>query len=582
MANAFDRWRLKVLGVEHPESEVKEIELDTDESNDYRVVIKQIEDMQQTEQAMKGLGGKETAYSQPLLGSMSVNPGFKVKPNTKGAHDLHAVLKRYGSNIILNSIINTRANQVSLFCQPARYSEKGLGFQVRLKDVNLKPNRVQRAQITRIENFILNTGRDVNVDRDSFVTFTKKFVRDTYMFDQINFEKVFDRDGNFLRFVAKDPSTIFYATNSDGKIPTTGQRYVQVIDNKIVATFNSKEMAFAVRNPRSDIYAAGYGYPELEIALKHFIAHENTETFNDRFFSHGGTTRGILQIKASATQSQHALDMFKREWKNSLSGINGSWQIPVVSAEDVKFVNMTPSARDMEFEKWLNYLINVISSLYGIDPAEINFPNNGGATGSKGGSLNEGNSAEKTQASQNKGLLPLLKFIEDTINKYVVNEFGDQYLFQFVGGDISTELEKIKVLGEKGKIAMTVNEIRKELGLPGDVIGGDIPLNGVVVQRIGQVMQQEQFEYQKQQDNLNRLVEQTGGNLDPTTPVSQSGSGPSFQDKQQGLAGNADNVDGRGTANNLVGKDGQVKGKENTNSAKQGGKEEKPDKWKKE
>lgn len=140
--------------------------------------------------------------------------------------------------------------------------------------------------------------------------------------------------------------------------------------------------------------------------MKQFIAHENTEVFNDRFFSHGGTTRGILHVKTGQQQSQQALDIFRREWRSSLAGINGSWQIPVVSAEDVKFVNMTPSANDMQFEKWLNYLINVISALYGIDPAEINFPNNGGATGSKGGSLNEGNSKEKMQAFRIKGYNP--------------------------------------------------------------------------------------------------------------------------------------------------------------------------------
>src|SRR5699024_2362426 len=114
---------------------------------------------------------------------------------------------------------------------------------------------------------------------------------------QVNFEKVFDNNQKFVRFVVKDPSTIFFATDRDGKLIKNGYKYVQVIDQQVVAKFTSREMAFAVRNPRSDIQAAGYGYSELEIALKHFIAHENTETFNDRFFSHGGTTRGILQIK---------------------------------------------------------------------------------------------------------------------------------------------------------------------------------------------------------------------------------------------------------------------------------------------
>nr|WNM56074.1 portal protein [Staphylococcus phage S-CoN_Ph38] len=132
-------------------------------------------------------------------------------------------------------------------------------------------------------------------------------------------------------------------------------------------------MIMGIRRPRTDIYSSGYGLSELEIALKQVIAHENTESFNDRFFSHGGTTRGVLLIKHEQQQSQYALENFKREWKSSLSGINGSWQIPVVSADDVKFVNMTPTANDMQFEKWLNYLINVICSVYEIDPSGLTF-----------------------------------------------------------------------------------------------------------------------------------------------------------------------------------------------------------------
>lgn len=551
---------MKMLGVA-PSTNQKEITIDEDEM--YNIAIKTIQDAT-GENTSKAMNNKELAYSEPILGNMSANPDFKSKPYMGGGN-LHQVLKSYSNNIILNSIINTRSNQASMFCRPSRYSEKGVGFQVRLKDLGDEPNRNQQAMIKRIEKFILNTGEGVDVDRDSFTTFVKKLIRDTYRYDQVNFEKVFDQNGKFIRFVIKDPSTIFFATDSEGKLIKNGHRYVQVLDNKVVAKFTSREMAFSVRNPRSDIEAAGYGYSELEVAMRHFIAHENTEVFNDRFFSHGGTTRGILQIKADETQSQHALDMFKREWKNTLSGINGSWQIPVVSAEDVKFVNMTPTARDMEFEKWLNYLINVISSVYGIDPAEINFPNNGGATGSKGASLNEGNSAQKMQASQNKGLLPLLEFISDTINKHIITEFGDDYVFQFVGGDVSTELQKIEILKQKAEIGMTVNELREELGLAGEVVGGDVPLSGVIVQRIGQLMQQDQFEYSKQQDRISRLMEQTS-NVQAPSPE----GGLPFQDVQQGINGDADTVNGKETTGR-VGKDGQSKDLENTNSAKQGG-----------
>lgn len=568
LANRFERFRMRMMGLENEDKIIKEIPINDHES--YSIALKAVQDVSNNRnedpEVSKAMDGKELAYSEPLLGYMNTNPDYKERPYRGHGRELHEVLKAYSDNIILNAIINTRANQVATYCEPSRFSEKGIGFQVRLKNINASPTKKQKEEMEKIEEFILNTGTTKDVGRSNFTRFAKAVVRDTYRYDQVNFEKIFKKGSEKLeRFVIKDPSTIFKATDSEGKLIKDGYKYVQVLDNKIVAKFTDREMAFAIRNPRSDIEIAGYGYPELEIALRHFMAHENTERFNDRFFSHGGTTRGILQIKTDANQSQHALDMFKREWKNSLRGVNGSWQIPVVSAEDVKFVNMTPSARDMEFEKWLNYLINVITSLYQIDPAEINFPNNGGATGSKGASLNEGNSAQKLQASQNKGLMPLLKFIADTINEFVVAEFGEDYIFQFVGGDLTAELEKITILSEKVKIGMTVDEVREELGLPGKVIGGDVPLSGALIQRIGQLQQFEQMEHSKTQERLQRLIEYTGG-----PPEDNKSDGVTFQDMQQGLAGNSDSVDGKGTFSR-VGKDGQSKDAENTNSMAQGG-----------
>ena len=112
---------------------------------------------------------------------------------------------------------------------------------------------------------------------------------------------------------------------------------------------------------------------------------------------------------------------------------------------------------------------------------------------------------------------------------------------------------------------MTVNEMREEIGLPGEVLGGDIPLNGVMVQRIGQLMQEEQYVYSRQQDNINRYMEASLTNQDNSI---------TFQEYQQGLAGNSPSVDGKDTTGD-VGKDGQIASSENTNNMGQGGKDEK-------
>lgn len=501
----------------------------------------------------KSLNGDQKAYAEPFLTVMDSNPDFRDKSSyTKSEHNLHEVLKKFGNNPILNAIIMTRQNQVSMYCQPARHSEKGLGFEVRMKDYTEEPGRKEKEQIKRIEDFLLNTGKSKDIDRDTFQNFCKKIVRDTYIYDQVNFEKVFNKKTNTIdKFIAVDPSTIFYATNEDGEIIKGGQRFVQVMDKRAVTGFTSREMAMGIRNPRTDLNSSGYGLSEVEIAMKEFIAYNNTESFNDRFFSHGGTTRGVLQIKTGAQQSQRALQNFKREWKSSLSGINGSWQIPVISAEDVKFVNMTPTANDMQFEKWLNFLINIIASLYGIDPAEIGFPNRGGATGGKGGStLNEADPQKKLQQSQNKGLQPLLRFLEDLINKHIVSEFGDKYLFQFVGGDTKSEEDKLNILQTEVQTFKTVNEARKERGLK-PIEGGDVILKAEYIQGIGQDMNREQFEYSKQKERTqmanNLLTDDNEENKDSNTDIDPS---------KQALDGTDDDVNGKPDE---VGKDGQPK-----------------------
>lgn len=485
------------------------------------------------------------AYEEPLMANMSMNPDYKEAPSISGIHNLLDTLKRWSrKNIILNAIINTRINQVSLYCTPARYSDKGIGYEIRHRDPLETPTSHDKQKFLRIEKFIEHTGKDTkDFSRDNFRTFVKKIIRDRLTYDKINFELVYDDNGELDNFKAVDASTIYVAVDEEGREPKEkdAYKYVQMLDKTKVAEFKANEMAWEVHNPRTDITVGRYGYPELEIAINHLQYHENTEIFNARYFSQGGTTRGLLHIKTGQEQSQQALSSFRREWTSMFSGINGAWKIPVVTAEDVKFVNMTQSSKDMEFEKWLNYLINVITSIFQIDPSEINFPNRGGATGSSGNSLNEGNQEEKHRSSKDKGLEPLLKFIEDSVNKYIVSQFGDKYVFSFVGGDTQTEAEIIDMLAEKAKIGYTINDVRDELGKD-PVDGGDVVLAGVHVQRLGQLIQQEQIEQERQQ------------------------SMQQFVARQTGYAGDQDNVTGKDTYNQQVGKDGQQKEAENTNS----------------
>ncbi|AHZ10663.1 portal protein [Bacillus phage Megatron] len=529
--------------------------LNPEDMGEFSVMINGLEQEVVSKSGDKKDIGRTKGYEEPYLTSMTVNPDYKEAPSRDGDYRLLDTLKLWSrKNIIVNAIINTRVNQVSMFCTPSRYSTKGVGYEVRLKDPLKNPSKAEEAKIKEIETFLEYTGVDNgDLTRDTFRTFIKKITRDRLIYDKVNFELIYNKEKQLARFAARDASTIYTAVDSNGKLPKgkDAYKYVQIIDSQKVASFKSNEMAWEVHNPRTDITVGRYGYSELEICLQHLQYHENTELFNARYFAQGGTTRGLLHIKTGQEQSRSALQSFRREWQSMFSGVNGAWKIPVVSAEDVNFINMTQSSKDMEFERWLNYLINVMCSIFAIDPSEINFPNRGGATGSSGSSLNETSAKEKNRISRDKGLEPLLKFIEDTINKYIIKQFGDEYLFQFVGGDAATEKEALELLELRTQVGLTFNEARAILGY-GAIEGGDVINSPYHVQSKGQIMQEKMIAQQQAAEG-------------------QSDDKQMSEMKQQGMNGKSDAVNGN------AGKpkqDGQVKGVKSGTAMKQGGKSE--------
>lgn len=510
-----------------------------DNDNQFGLIKKSMED----KDIKKGFNNRDIAFSEPVLSDFplsSINPEYRSKPSGYGVDDIYQVLRRVSNNPIFQAILNVRSGQVGMFTRPINKSTNGTGYQVVLAN-HAKPTDFQQQMITKAEHFIQYMGVDdpSNINykpRDNFEQFCNKIVRDTFTFDQVNAEKTFDRNGNLHHIKAVDPATIYKKVdkNTHKIIPNV---YVQVAQNQIVHQFTNEDMIFAVRRPRTDIWSSGYGQSELEVAMREFQAEQNTEIFNDRFFSHGGSVQGILNIKSSADSagagiSQRQLDSFRRMWTRRVTGLTGSWQIPVTTAEDVQYINMTPNARDIQFEKWMNFLINVCSSVFNIDSAEIGFPNQSGATGSKSRTMNEGDPKAKLQASMNRGLSPLLRFIENIINDEIITPyFGNTYAFQFIGEDISGEEDRADLITKQVQSYRTPNEIRNEHDLP-PVKGGDIILNNFALNRIGQQNQEKAMERDWLMQKLQLLSN--------TTPASDNKQ-VSFQDVQSGLNGKTAN-----------------------------------------
>jgi hypothetical protein len=255
------------------------------------------------------------------------------------------LLKKVSKNSIISSVIITRVNQIAAFSMPARLSElsssNSLGFRVIHKTKH--PKKWTKADINRaeeIEKFVYNGGATPKIDRkqgvkrDNFNLFLRKIVRDSLTYDQAAFEKVFGRGQKLLEIWPVDAATVRLASKNN-----LDAAYVQVINGHPYVNFNFDEMAFFVRNPRTDIYAKGYGYSEIEQLIKTITSHLNAENFNQKAFSQGTNIQGILNIKGDVDPD--TMKEFRVQFKRMTSGMASAHTTPVLQAsEGVELLNV--------------------------------------------------------------------------------------------------------------------------------------------------------------------------------------------------------------------------------------------------
>jgi hypothetical protein len=383
---------------------------------------------------------------------------------------------------LIAAIIQTRINQIAEFAKPSQ-DGSDIGFQIRLKDRNEVPNETDLETIQDMYEFILSCG-DNRIDfESSFESFLRMLVRDSLIFDQGCFEVIRSRNGQVAAFMNVDSSTIrrskMTASEKEaGKRDPDGVHYVQVYANKVKAQFNTRDLCFGIRRPRSDIHFRGYGFPELEECIGVMTNLLNAEVYNASNFTNGISVSGIVAVKTK--MNPQLFRAFRREFYAMLSGSHNAKRTPLIQLdpdgnEDLKALNLSQSNAEMEFEKWINYNIRQLCAIFQIDPMEVGF--NFGEVGVKS-SLNQQDPSSKVLMSKEKGLRPLLRAVESWLNKYVIRELDDRFELVFTGMDVTPAEKQLEMDIKKVASFMTVNELRAMYDME-PLDGGDVILNQV-------------------------------------------------------------------------------------------------------
>ena len=366
-----------------------------------------------------------------------------------------------GDIFIIRSVVNTRVEQVQNFLHFSLDEQKE-GFTIRKKksrfeDKTTEPSKEEQRKIEYIIDFLERGGINEKWDKfDTFQDFGRKIVFDTLTLDQLAFEIVRDRSWNLNKFRAVDASLIRLLDSADPKMREEWEkyrfkgylpRYCMVFNDMILQNPTTKEhvifypweLGYGIRNKSTNIYKNGYGTSELETLVEIITWILWGMQYNGSFFSKGSQPKGFINVKNNNIDNT-TLNEFRQAWTQTMRGVSNSHRVPIINGIDLEWIDLQKNNRDMEFNDWLKFLLIITCSVYRIDPTELGFQFKDQAQ-----IFGQDGQRERLNHSRDKGLKPLLIFLQNIINHYLIDEIDSDFEFAFTGIEIEDEEKQVEL-----------------------------------------------------------------------------------------------------------------------------------------
>lgn len=384
--------------------------------------------------------------------------GYKVPRGVLGFD----TLRRMGDIFIVRSVVNTRVEQVQNFLHFS-VDEQKEGFTIRKKrsrfeDKSTELSTDDKKKIEYIVDFLEKGGYNEKWDSfDTFQDFGRKIVFDSLTLDQLSFEIVRNRGWELSKYRAIDASLVRLLDSTDPKLAAEFEkyryrgylpRYCQVWNGMIAQNpvteehivFYPWELGYGVRNKSTSVYRNGYGVSELETLVNVITWILYGFEYNGNFFSKGSQPKGFINVK-NQNISPTTLQEFRQAWTQTMVGVSNSHRTPIMQGIDLEWIDLQKNNRDMEFNEWIRFLIIMLCSVYRIDPSELgfNFKETNQVFGQDG-------QKQRLEHSREKGLKPLLIFLQNIFNHYLISEmFDGEFELAFTGIEVEDEQKQVEL-----------------------------------------------------------------------------------------------------------------------------------------
>ena len=248
-----------------------------------------------------------------------------------------AILKKLADEHFLPKvIIQQRVADIMRYAEPSTQPWKP-GWKIEMREGMDHPTAEDKKDMAAATSFLINCCGIPNVgarQRDelqltSFRDYLSAITRDSFRFDWIATWTDMSLGDEVRAFKALPASQI---RNTVGNHGYRGDKTIFAVGvddaNKVTHTFTRKQLSVGRRNARTDADAAGYGYSELEMAVRLVQGFTNAFEFNVSLFDKNATPNGILTTTGNWNSKQ--LDVLSRMWANLKRGTSKTWALPVI------------------------------------------------------------------------------------------------------------------------------------------------------------------------------------------------------------------------------------------------------------
>lgn len=379
--------------------------------------------------------------------------------------------------VVISSIQNVRCMQLRPFSFQS-YNDDDVGIRCKLKDKNAIPTKEDKIIMAEIEEFFLNCGYTdfpgSDEREDNLNDVLEMSTRELLTIDQLAISLRRNKKGKLIDFWILDGATIKRVFPNKGYMGDKKIKYVQEIKGRIVETFTKDDIIFYYMNRRADILTRGYGYSYIEMCIDIITAWLFGMAYNKEFFNTSSMPKGFIAFSGDKVD-QSSLEELQRQWISMFRGIKGMWRTPFLQY-DAKWVPISQSNKDMEYNQYLQILSAWICAVHGIDAMELGMRMN-----YSGSVLNE-NQEVRLAYSKDRGLKDLLFTHQTWLNRIIafVPEWRD-YKIVFTGTEVRDKMAELEVDEKQTQVFMTINEKRREKDMS-EIKGGDIIANPTFIQ----------------------------------------------------------------------------------------------------